>query len=566
MKVLIRFLRRGQAGAVEHKDRLFDGDAVTLGRSTDQVLHLKDRRVALKHARIVMRSGNPVISSSASGGIVVNDSLCREATLAAGDVVRIGVNVLRVFPAPADIDLAFSFELDAESAGRETGLEPDRLDLAAIGWRRRPWSWLSFAAVIVLTFLVPAAGLLEQGTQERLRAGIGPDDGFWSSGPLARAHHNVSERCETCHGTPFQRVQNTACLACHADVGRHFAAASGIVTELEGARCASCHAEHNTPAMLVRRDDGLCVQCHGDIEAIAGAKATTQAASDFQREHPQFRLSLLTPPSAGIDDDHWPVLRVAVDRPGLAENSRLKFPHDVHLRPTGIEGPEGPRMLGCDDCHRPQSDGRRMQPVSMEGQCAECHRLDFDPAFPDATVPHAEAPVVLQRLVEYYSRSYLERYPDPRATAAPARRAEVPGRVIGERERERLLQQARARAFEVARDLFERRTCIDCHEVERTGDAERPWQVLPARLTSEWMPAAHFSHARHATALSDCGSCHDAKDSASASDVLMPAIETCRNCHGGGDTAGAGEMRVQSGCTLCHGFHDTRQGPWSAAD
>lgn len=567
MRVLIRFVRRGQAGAVEHKERLFDGEAVTLGRSTDQVLHLKDRRVALKHARITLRGAVPVISSKAPGGIVVNDALCREAALRPGDVIRIGANVLTVLAPPQGVDLAFSFELDPEAAAGEAGLEPHRLDLAAIGWRRRSWSWLLFGVVTLLVLLVPAAGLLDAGTRDRIRAGPLPDDSLWLSGPLATAHHNTSEHCETCHQKPFQRVRNDSCLACHADVSRHFAASTGIVTELESARCASCHAEHNEPETLLRRDDALCAQCHTDIAGIAGAKTTTRDASDFHDDHPQFRISLLTPPSTEKERraEIWPVLRVPVDRPGLAERSRLKFPHTKHLDPAGIEGPDGPQMLDCGDCHRPQADGRRMQPVTMEEHCASCHRLDFDPAFPDASVPHVAASIVLQRLVEYYSRSYLEQYPDPQATATPARRVDVPGRVPDARERARLLQIARDRAFTVARDLIERRTCQDCHEIQATGNANDPWRVLPARLTAKWMPAARFSHARHATALSSCGKCHDAARSEHAEDVLMPAIGVCRECHGGGDRGRSAGDLVQSGCTMCHGFHDAAQGPWSPA-
>ena len=567
MRVLIRFVRRGQAGAVEHKERLFDGEAVTLGRSTDQVLHLKDRRVALKHARIALRGTVPVISSRAPGGIIVNDALCREAALRPGDVIRIGANVLSVFAPPQGLDLAFSFELDPEAAAGEAGLEPHRLDLAAIGWRRRSWSWLLFGVVTLLVLLVPAAGLIDDGTRERIRSGSLPDDSFWLSGPLAQVHHNTSEHCETCHRKPFQRVRNDACLACHADVGRHFAASTGIVTDLESARCANCHAEHNEPEVLLRRDDALCAQCHTDIAGIAGAKATTQNASDFHDDHPEFRISLLAPPATEVERlaEIWPVLRVRVDRPGLAERSRLKFPHDKHLDPAGIDGPDGPVVLVCGDCHRPQADGRRMQPVTMEQHCASCHRLDFDPAFPDATVPHADTSIVLQRLIEYYSRSYLELYPDPQAVAAAARRVDVPGKQPGARDRTRLLQLARERAFKVARDLIERRTCQDCHEIQSTGDAKDPWRVTPARLTEAWMPAAHFSHARHATTLSTCDKCHDAAHSKDAADVLMPSIGSCRKCHGGGDHGRDTAGLVQSGCTMCHGFHDAAQGPWTAA-
>jgi predicted CXXCH cytochrome family protein len=539
MRALIVFQRRSQAGAIERKERLFDGEAVTLGRATDQVLHLKDRRVALRHARIVLRDGRPVISTRAPGGIVVNDTLCREAALAPGDEIRIGANVLRLLEPPAGIDLAFSFELDAEAAAAESaGPEPYRLDLDSIGLTRRGWSWLGFGATLLLALLVPASGVLDGDTQAGLRAGPLPDDGFWLSGPLSRAHHNVGERCETCHRQPFQRVPNAACVDCHATVGRHFHVA-GLVTELDTTRCAGCHAEHNEPATLIRRDDGLCVDCHADIEAVAGAIAKTENVTDFLDDHPSF-----------LPD----------------EQSALKFPHDTHLDAAGIDGPEGKRVvMACADCHRPQADGRRMQPVTMEAHCADCHRLDFDPAFPDATVPHTNAKTVLRRLIEYYSRSFLELYPDPEATAAPARPVRVPGRVTDPRVRERLLQQARERAFTVARDLFERRSCHDCHEIRATGRADDPWEVEPAELKDVWMPAARFDHGRHATELSGCDSCHDAARSSAAGDVLMPGIAVCRDCHGSGDPHRNPAGLVQSGCILCHGFHDTRHGPWVAA-
>jgi predicted CXXCH cytochrome family protein len=537
MRALIVFQRRGQAGAVERKERLFDGEAVTLGRATDQVLHLKDRRVALRHARIALRTGEPVISSRAAGGIVVNDMLCREATLAPGDVIRIGANVLRMFEPPAGFDLAFSFELDAEAAAAEAAAaEPYRLDLQALVLRRKSWSWLVFGATLVLTLLVPASGLLHEGVQKSLRSGPLPDDGFWLGGPLSRVHHNMGERCETCHATPFQRVRNAACVDCHATVGRHFRH-DGLATVFDTTRCAGCHAEHNEPPTLVRRDDRLCVDCHSDIAAVAGALAKTKDVTDFHDDHPSF-----------FPD----------------ERSQLKFPHDVHLDPAGIEGADDTVVMSCDDCHEPQADGRRMKPVAMEAHCADCHRLDFDPAFPDATVPHTDAATVLRRLVEYYSRSFLELYPDPVAQSAPARAVRVPGRVTDARERQRLLQRARERAFTVARDMFERRSCHDCHTVRATGRAEDPWEVEPVELTTHWMPGARFDHGSHTTTLSGCDTCHDAVDSNAAADVLMPVIETCRDCHGSGDPHRNPGDRVQSGCTLCHGFHDDRNGAWSA--
>ena len=104
MRVLIRFLRRSPAGAVEQKDRLYDGEAVTLGRATDQVVQLKDRRVALAHAQVILRSGQPVLVSRVPGGVLVNGTLQREARLRTGDAVTLGANVLRILEPPAGCD------------------------------------------------------------------------------------------------------------------------------------------------------------------------------------------------------------------------------------------------------------------------------------------------------------------------------------------------------------------------------------------------------------------------------------------------------------------------------
>ena len=123
MRVLIRFVRRGPAGAVEQKDKLHDAESLTLGRATDQLVQIKDRRVALAHAAIVLRAGQPVILSRVPGGVLLNGTLQREARLRVGDTVSLGANVLRIFEAPAGCDLAFSFELDPEARADE--LAPD---------------------------------------------------------------------------------------------------------------------------------------------------------------------------------------------------------------------------------------------------------------------------------------------------------------------------------------------------------------------------------------------------------------------------------------------------------
>jgi predicted CXXCH cytochrome family protein len=529
VRVLIRFLARSVAGTVERRDRVFEGDSLTLGRATDRVLHLKDRRVALKHARILRSGGRILITSSASAGVIVNDAVQRDAQLHTGDTVSIGSNLLRLFEPPAGFDLAFTFELDPAARAVEAPAEAPRLSLADLGLGARGPSWLLLLGVLALCLLVPALGVRDAQTQQVLRSTPLPDDGWWRSGALHPVHGTLNTRCERCHQQPFRRVRDQACLSCHAgSLHTHTEDDAGF----PAARCTDCHSEHQ-PAQLVRTGERLCAGCHdAGGHAGHGDRLAELVATDFLHDHPPFRI-------AGLD-------------PSGQDASGLIFPHDVHLDPAGLKAPQGMVVLQCADCHRPEPGGARMQPVRMEEHCQSCHRLDFDPADPQRQAPHADAGQVLQTLIEYYSARYLESYPDPLALAQPRRTARRPGVALTAAERERALELARSRAQTIARDLFERRVCASCHEVQSDG---AQWRVEPAQLIERWMPHARFDHSRHATAASPCASCHAAHSSGAATDVLMPHIDQCRQCHAGSRHVRAGSDRVPSTCTLCHDFH-----------
>lgn len=120
---------------------------------------------------------------------------------------------------------------------------------------------------------------------------------------------------------------------------------------------------------------------------------------------------------------------------------------------------------------------------------------------------------------------------------------------------------ARTRAQTTARDLFERRTCSECHEVKRE---ESTWKVAPVQLATVWMEKARFDHSRHGTTLTPCATCHKASESKTASDNLMPDIATCRTCHGGEPGHAAKASLIAGTCTMCHDFHATRNPLWAA--
>jgi predicted CXXCH cytochrome family protein len=317
-------------------------------------------------------------------------------------------------------------------------------------------------------------------------------------------------------------------------------------------RCADCHAEHNESRTLVARDQRVCTDCHADLKAMK-PRTRLMNAADFGLNHPEFRLSLLesTPGSNGMD---WQTVRLDV-LPGVkfTENSHLNFSHAQHLDSRGIKGPKGDEKLECKDCHTPDASGRTMLPVQMETQCSRCHSLRFDETDPTSEVPHGEIEGVYRTLIAHFSQQYIEGVLPVANRARPAaRRPGGQGGVMTRDEQIRARDWAEQMSLSAARDLFERRVCVDCHEVKKVSGqvGYQQWFVEPVRLTKRWMPQAKFDHASHLT--SRCVDCHSGTEiSKKSSDVLMPTLKECRACHAGpNDTE-----KTPSDCLMCHQFH-----------
>jgi hypothetical protein len=529
MRVLLRHITRTAAGTQSVREEWVDDTVITLGRSTDQRVQSNDTRLQLKHAELRATASGWQLVCIPPGQAVVNDKACRDARLAVGDVVTLGSLRLRVEAPTAAGEPQLSIERlpDTASAavsagaGAPASATAPKLSLAELGWRKRPWAWALFLVTVLGGLALPWA------------VGV-PSDATWSSGPLHEAHASLEGRCDSCHVKPFQRVRNESCLDCHADHLRtHLPADHPATVQFMAQRCTDCHVEHDEPTHLVQTDNRVCTDCHAEPERHGG-RPGAKPVTDFESNHPSFRLSSLRS-----------------EQPA----SQLKFTHAAHLDERGIKAPSGTVVMKCADCHTPTEEGRSFAPIRMETHCASCHRLDFDPAEPDRTVPHGDPTEVLRVLSGHYSARYLAGYADPLAgrtsTVLP------PGVEVAPAERARLLGVARDRAVRVATDLFERRACVDCHTVTRVGTAAEPaWKVMPVKLVSNWMPGAEFDHALHGTSLTPCSTCHKAETSKQASDVLMPPIETCRDCHRG---------TMKTACIDCHGFHGKGQPLWQPA-
>ena len=548
MRYLIRFITKNAAGGVEHNDKVIDAPVITLGRATDQVLHLRDRRVRLQHAQIERRNGDMRIRTGALTGVVVNGRSQRDTVLQTGDVIEIGSNVLHVIEAPDGIDFALSFAL-AEDASTEHFAAAWSAPVAGVGgWSKRRLSWTLATIVLVIALLVPGLSLISPDVASAVRGRVVPDDSFWLAGPLHSAHSTIGGECESCHVNAFERVPDSACMDCH-EVTRHVTRVS--TTVLGETRCASCHREHNEPAELVNRHQALCADCH--VALPAGAEL--EPAEDFLDAHPEFRISLLLPTATTGNSIEWNIEHLLLSAAQGADRSNLTFDHALHLDAEGIVTPGGRRTIECAECHVPEPGGAAMLPIAMDQHCSDCHALNFDPDDPDRVVPHGDAQAVVQALVEYYSARLLGADPDD-----VEQRLRRPGRQLTRTDRDRAAAEARVRALAVAQDVFERRTCANCHEVSRNDDAELPWSVLPVRLTDSFYPHANFSHAAHDTEVSSCDSCHNASASTTATDVLIPNLESCRDCHGSSFAGRNDPAQIPSTCIMCHGFHFDAKG------
>lgn len=512
MKFLIRFISSNAAGGADHKDKFVDADALTIGRATDQTLHIRDKRVRLQHATIAAQDGAVHIVTGALSGVTVNGRSQRDARLAVGDVIEIGSNILRVIEPERDAAFAISFELRRDASAEHFVQDWSAPASGLAGWSKRRLSWLAAGLVLLAAVVLPSVNLLSKTVLQ--------------AGPIHAAHAALGGDCASCHVAAFARVPDAACVACHK-VARHVVPPAADV--LGGVRCASCHLEHNEPPQLVNQHQALCADCHAQPEAGSGL----ESASDFLDAHPDFAVTLLQ----------------------AAEDTNLRFDHAKHLDPAGIVTPDGRRVVDCAECHRPEPGGARMLPISMVEHCSGCHTLAFDPDDPTRTVPHGDPAAVLRTLVEYYSARLLGADPD-----AVEQRVRRPGQALSRADRDRAAAEARVQALRVAEDLFERRACVNCHVVNKPAGAAVPWEVAPVTLTTSFLPQARFSHAAHRTEASRCDTCHDASRSSSAEDLLIPGIDTCRNCHGSGIARRNTAAQTPSTCVLCHDFHFDAKG------
>ena len=561
MRLIVRYI---ESKSVQQSS--FDGSVATIGRGTDQVIQIADRRLPLAHSTLSLSSGQLTLTANGEHRFTVNDQLSKRSVLVVGDEIDISGHQLRILPGEDDAE----FILEVERSSEQVESLQDRFTtrILEVGLPERGIAWALFLSIFAIGLLIPASGFfMGKDTLDVLRSSPLPDDGIWLTGSLHQTHAFMGDDCSYCHTEAFTQTRDEDRLTCHMSVNHHFGTETFGQSYGVGDACGDCHKEHSATNSITREDQEVCTTCHADMEGAGFTGTELLAATDFLEDHPTFKVSI----DEYGEDGQWQRRRVDIWDEDLVETSNLKFPHDVHLSADGIDGMEGKVVMACEDCHTPEKGGLKMRPVTMEQHCADCHQLTFDPSTPDRVVPHGSPPDLMRTLREYYAYQFISRdQPKPEATKVEleipsSRNVRRPGRqartqsitdLIAETQVDSskpLTQQANdfieVRVNEAASNLFEKQTCTICHEIKEVADLAVPWQVTPVHLNASWMPLSVFSHSSHKNM--QCDGCHDAEFSSDAGDVLMPDIGSCRSCHGGEHA----ENLLQSSCIACHEFH-----------
>jgi len=445
---------------------------------------------------------------------------------------------------------------------------------------RRFWSWILFVSILCVGLILPlvanvigdsSSQLLEKRAKLEITKQASPTlfalDKIWNSGTMSNAHKEWANDCKVCHRNGFESVKDVDCLSCHQTVNQHVSGQHHGMGDLK-VSCGSCHQEHNGTYSLAEQNRHYtqtnCAGCHQNLKESL-KETQLQNVSDFAKNHPNFKVQVAdnTMPKGKFKylrmDDNGAISET--------EKSGLKFPHDVHLTKDGVNSPQGKVKVGCSNCHEDTPDGASFKPVEFTKNCQSCHALKFEPSLFNREVPHGPVDAVLSTLREFYSYTKLYGLPQKVETLTPniliGRPGETNNSVVSFA---RAGGDDKAQAAAAATELFEKTSCIVCHDVKRIGSPGKEgtsgrdlpqWSIAPVVAQHAWMPKANFNHAAHS--VSSCTTCHAAKKSKSADDILMPTIKVCKDCHAG---SAPPAQRVKSDCGLCHNFHMKTEQLW----
>jgi predicted CXXCH cytochrome family protein len=580
MSFIVRTVARTADGRDIIRPKAFSQAELTIGRGTDNDIHLPDLAVTLHHA-VIRTAGAGQIQIAATAGLpfIVDDKSVEHATINVnqGAIVRLGAHALTI--AGGEGDEAGSTIITVERVGAvsnasEAKEEAHVFSLAKVLPGKRPLAWALVLLVLGIFLIWPLVTIHATDPKAVAKPHFHADE-MWSSGGLSSVHKSLENNCKACHTKAGVAVRDDACVACHTKVHDHadpkklavamgspgFVAGSkqmvGKLFGIQPGRCVECHKEHEGAKAMPTTDEKFCTNCHADMsKRLTDTKLAN--VGDFGADHPQFMPTIRSLGAGGL-----PIFRRASLDANPQEDNGLKFPHKLHLSTTnGVAqmaltlGGEGyGKPLQCANCHVRDATGNTFVPVTMEKNCAACHSLAFDQVNGTVrTLRHGDPAQVIADIRAFYRSSGQFR---SAAVQGMARRrpGDFSNRAVAVDYAQSQVSRG-GNAESAIRAVFSKGgACFDCHVVTPTGNAATPYKVAPVVLAKRYMAKGWFDHASHDT--ESCASCHNVAASMKATDVNLPKIGRCRDCHGGQDA----HKEVPSACALCHDYHRTAFAP-----
>lgn len=564
MTFLIRTIDTTADGREIIRDRKVAEETITIGRGTDNDIHLPDLAVEQYHARIDQLDGGKLrIEAAGTLGFHLDGRTTKSAQFNSHEGAELGFGSYRLVISQTGDDAPTITISQVENATQSSD------DLAGFSLAntlpgKRATAWLALAAILLAFLALPIYSHLTRSTPADGPTNDGTVlmDASWSTGALSTAHHSLEDNCEACHAEPFQSVQDETCLTCHENIADHadtprqltgrgpmstgdalqWAVAEQFGKEGPGS-CTTCHTEHEGAGRMEPTAQQFCSDCHDGMDTRLTDTQLGNAA-DFGTAHPQLQAAVFTAPG-----------QTELQRISLAgspkDYSGLIFPHEMHMSDSGGVARMASNLgakagygsaLVCADCHTPTADEVGFLPVNMEDDCEACHSLVYDKVGSTfRTLNHGDVDQMRADLAA------LDRAPRSPARAEILRGRQRPGQYA----RGGLYYQNFGRPVRsliaINRALAPDGVCGECHIPTTTNG--KP-DVMPVNLPDHFLVNGWFDHAAHTQ--EDCTTCHAADTSESANDLLLPPLATCRTCHMGEDDKSAD---VPSGCAMCHSYH-----------
>lgn len=571
MAFLIRTIDFTSSGREIVRDRTLEQAEITIGRASENDIHLADLAVEQRHVKIADAGGGMLLVEAVSGlGFGIDGRIETHANVDPniGAELELGSSLLAISrDGDGPVQIVIQQAARDEAAG--DALQGFALESALPS--KRAMAWTMAVAILLLLLTVPIISHMTrtqiENDPEDLDRGQVLLDAAWSAGDLSLKHHELEGNCEACHVSAFVSVQDTTCLTCHEELGDHAAMprlAEGMaplstgdaiqwsIAETLGKEgplgCVSCHAEHEGAVRMEAANEAFCADCHTDMDMRLSDTALGNA-DDFGEQHPQFRPTFYTAHFAEEPS------RVALDQ-NPVEMSGLIFPHNIHMDAQGgvarmaLSLSEYGAPLECSDCHSEEEDGIGFAPVEMEASCESCHSLVFDRAGPNfRSLTHGDVDDLMAELAS------MDRGPSRAVVTGRSRPGQFAqgGRYYSNFGRPMRTYIAINRALEPGG------ACAECH-IPTTTNGRR--DLTPVNLPDRFLMHGFFSHKAHEE--EDCTDCHATETSDEATDLLIPDLASCRDCHLGQSAIKTEEI-VPSGCAMCHGYH-TPAMPWRPED